>query len=129
MEVLDRLLEEIKASSGVPSRPFGKHRVYAIAFDLTVEVLKREFGDNHKNCYRDVRRILEEHGFEGIQGSVYFGKQGTTPVDCVLLVQRLAYELPWFSEAVRDIRMLRIEEENDLRPALPQPKLALGLGG
>jgi virulence-associated protein VapD len=96
---------------------------------LTVEVLKREFGDNHKNCYRDVRRILEEHGFEGIQGSVYFGKQGTTPVDCVLLVQRLAYELPWFSEAVRDIRMLRIEEENDLRPALPQPKLALGLGG
>jgi hypothetical protein len=29
-----------------------------------------------------------------------------------------AHDLPWFSEAVRHIRMLRIEENNDLGPAV-----------
>jgi virulence-associated protein VapD len=130
MEVLNRLLAEIRDSSGVPSRPFGKHRVYAIAFDLQVEILKKEYGDaSYSSGYRDVRKILEEEGFTWVQGSVHFGSKTTSPVDCVLTVQRLARELPWFSDAVRDIRMLRIEEENDLRPALPQPKLALGLSG
>lgn len=128
MEVLERLLAEIAGQSGSLTRPFGKHRVYAIAFDLQIDVLKRECGENYTNCYRDVRRVLGEAGFTGVQGSVYFGNARTTPVDCVLVVQRLSTELPWFAEAVRDIRMLRIEEENDLRPALPQPKLNLGLG-
>jgi virulence-associated protein VapD len=32
----------------------------------------------------------------------------------------LAKQLPWFSVSVRDIRMLRIEELNDLMPAIQQ---------
>ena len=32
----------------------------------------------------------------------------------------LARPLPWFSISVRDIRMLRIEEQNDLLPAVQQ---------
>jgi virulence-associated protein VapD len=36
----------------------------------------------------------------------------------VVAAQRLARELPWFSDSVRDIRMLRIEENNDLGPAV-----------
>jgi virulence-associated protein VapD len=39
-------------------------------------------------------------------------------VACVLAIQRLARELPWFSASARDVRMLRIEENNDLRPAI-----------
>jgi virulence-associated protein VapD len=33
-------------------------------------------------------------------------------------VQRMATRFPWFTPAVRDIRMLRIEENNDLKAAL-----------
>jgi virulence-associated protein VapD len=32
----------------------------------------------------------------------------------------LARSLPWFAASVRDIRMLRIEELNDLMPAIQQ---------
>jgi virulence-associated protein VapD len=32
----------------------------------------------------------------------------------------LSRSLPWFAESVRDIRMLRIEEMNDLMPAVQQ---------
>jgi virulence-associated protein VapD len=60
------------------------------------------------------------------QGSVYFGEgPGIDPVRYVLIVQRLAAELPWFANAVRDIRMLRIEENNDLSVAFPLPELPL----
>ena len=39
---------------------------------------------------------------------------------CVLAAIELARVLPWFSASVRDIRMLRIEEFNDLMPAVQQ---------
>ncbi len=41
-------------------------------------------------------------------------------VTCVLAAQDLARTFPWFSKSVRDIRMLRIEELNDLMPAVLQ---------
>ena len=41
-------------------------------------------------------------------------------VTCVLAAIDLARSLPWFAAAVRDIRMLRIEELNDLMPAVQQ---------
>lgn len=127
MGVVDRLIAEIVANeNSLVSRPFGKHRMYAITFDLKMEVLNRECGENH-HCYRDIKEILLSEGFSWVQYSVYFGNAKTTPVHCVLAVQRLCNELPWFADSVRDIRMLRIEEENDLRPALPQPKLNLDM--
>jgi len=33
-------------------------------------------------------------------------------------IQKLANLYPWFSTCVRDVRMLRIEENNDLKPAI-----------
>ncbi len=41
-------------------------------------------------------------------------------VTCVLAAMDLAKALPWFAGSVRDIRMLRIEELNDLLPAVLQ---------
>jgi virulence-associated protein VapD len=39
-------------------------------------------------------------------------------VACVLAVQELASRYDWFTPSVRDIRMLRIEENNNLMPAV-----------
>jgi virulence-associated protein VapD len=41
-----------------------------------------------------------------------------SPVTCVLAVQDLSKCYDWFAPSVRDIRMLRIEEGNDLREAM-----------
>lgn len=95
-------------------------RVYAIAFDMDIESLKTHYGDPYNNAYYEVRKILLEHGFKWQQGSVYFGDDRINAVTCVLAAIDLSRRLPWFAASVRDIRMLRIEEMNDLMPAVQQ---------
>lgn len=93
--------------------------MYAIVFDLDTQVLQSTYrNDSWNNACVDVRRILEQRGFEWQQGSTYFGNDRVTAVDCVLVVQELKRECDWFGPSVRDIRMLRIEANNDLSPAL-----------
>ncbi len=94
--------------------------VYAIAFDMDIEALRTNYGDPYNNAYLEIRRVLQRHGFNWQQGSVYFGGEAVTAVTCVLATQDLARSLPWFAASVRDIRMLRIEELNDLMPAVQQ---------
>ena len=62
--------------------------------------------------------LIEPLGFTWQQGSVYFGADGINAVKCVLAAQQLSQKHAWFKASVRDIRMLRIEEMNDLSPAL-----------
>ncbi|TCH97492.1 virulence factor [Roseococcus sp. SYP-B2431] len=92
---------------------------YAITFDLDQATLESTYRNaSFKNAYGDIRKILEEFGFKWQQGSVYFSAEGMSPVDCVVAVQAISAEHDWFQPSVRDIRMLRIEEENNLMPAL-----------
>lgn len=94
--------------------------VYAVAFDMDIESLRANYGDPYNNAYLEIRRILQSHGFNWQQGSVYFGGENINAVTCVLAVMDLSSQLAWFSASVRDIRMLRIEELNDLMPAVQQ---------
>jgi len=94
--------------------------VCAIAFDMVIEQLRANYGDPYNNAYLEIRRILQRHGFTWQPGSVYFGGDVITAVTCVLAAQDLTHSLPWFASSVRDIRMLRIEEMNDLMPAVQQ---------
>jgi virulence-associated protein VapD len=97
--------------------------MYAIAFDLDQDALRNSYpGSSHTNASFEIRKILVDEGFDWMQGSVYFGGKKINPVTCVLAAQRLARELPWFSTAVRDIRMLRIEDNNDLGPAIAEAR-------
>ena len=93
--------------------------MYAVVFDMDTESLIQNYhNDSYKNAYADIRRILLRHGFEWLQGSTYFGGERINAVTCTLAVIDLTQQLPWFAAAVRDIRMLRIEEQNDLMPAV-----------
>lgn len=99
--------------------PPNRKTMYAIAFDLETELLQEHYpAASWQNGYRDVRRVLEAEGFIWQQGSVYFGDDTVNPVKCVLTAQRLTRELPWFEAVARDVPMLRIEENNDLGPAI-----------
>lgn len=94
--------------------------MYAIAFDMDIDSLKLHYGDPYNNAYAEIRRVLQAHGFNWQQGSVYFGGENINAVTCVLAAIDVANQLPWFAASVRDIRMLRIEELNDLMPAIQQ---------
>jgi virulence-associated protein VapD len=88
--------------------------VYAIAFDMDIEQLRVHYGDPYNNAYVEIRKVLEEHQFQWQQGSVYFGSPAVTAASVMVAVIDLTNRLPWFAASVRDIRMLRIEELNDL---------------
>lgn len=95
--------------------------MFAIAFDLDTNVLRESYkNDSWQNAYNDVKLSLEKRGFERMQGSVYFGDETVDAVTCVLAVQAMSKEFDWFRPAVRDIRMLRIEDNNDLMPAVEE---------
>jgi virulence-associated protein VapD len=95
--------------------------MYAIVFDLDQETLGELYhGNSPNNAYADIRRFLTKRGFEWKQGSTFFGDETIDAVRCVTVVQRLAKKYDWFSPALKDIRMLRIEENNDLRQALEE---------
>ena len=93
--------------------------MYAIVFDFDTDLLEQLYPNaSWRNAYSDVRNYLTMRGFEWQQGSTYFGNETVDAVRCVRVVQRLSKKYSWFTPAVRDIRMLRIEENNDLRVAL-----------
>ena len=111
---------------GFTTAPRGDSRVYAIAFDMDTDTLQKSYpGASWTNAYTEIKKVLDRHGFSRQQGSVYFGGPTVNAVTCVLASFDLAKSLPWFAISVRDIRMLRIEEMNDLLPAVLQ---AAGVG-
>uniref|UniRef100_A0A7C2K013 Endoribonuclease VapD n=1 Tax=Schlesneria paludicola TaxID=360056 RepID=A0A7C2K013_9PLAN len=85
---------------------------------MDIDSLKLHYGDPYNNAYAEIRRVLSKQGFAWQQGSVYFGGETVNAVTCVLAAIELSRTLPWFAASVRDIRMLRIEEFNDLMPAV-----------
>ena len=91
---------------------------YAIAFDLNIEELKNNYPNSYNNAYSEIRSFLEDKGFSRQQGSVYFGNDTVDAVSSVTSIQELAKLKPWFYPSITDIRLLRIEDNNDLMPAI-----------
>ena len=92
---------------------------YAITFDLDTKALQDIYPNSSwQNAYSDVARFLRTRGFDRQQGSVYFGDEDVDVVRCQNAVMELTIEFDWFAPSVRDMRMLRIEENNDLMPAI-----------
>lgn len=93
--------------------------MYAVTLQLEADVLRATFaGTARTYAYADVGRFLRQHGFDRQQGSVHFGDELVDVVRCQLAVQQLTAEFDWFAPCVTDIRMLRIEDNNDLMPAV-----------
>jgi virulence-associated protein VapD len=93
--------------------------MYAIAFDLRISDLETHYsGNSYNNAYADIKKFLSANGFTRQQGSVYFGDETINAVKCVMVTNALSQKFSWFKQCVTDVRMLRIEEDNDLSPAL-----------
>ena len=103
-------------------------RVYAIAFDLDTATAEKLCGPNWRGCYEKIALVLRQHGFARQQGSVYFGDESSDAVQCVMAIQDVDRRYAWFGRVVRDLRMLRVDEDNDLMPALNN-RLRLGDDG
>ena len=92
---------------------------FAISLDLDTETLSTLYTtSSYQNAYSDIKSVLGKYGFSRQQGSVYFGDESVDAVKTVMAAQKLARKFAWFKPSVRDIRMLRIEDDNDLMVAV-----------
>jgi len=92
--------------------------MYAIVFELNQDMLAT-LSTNPITTYGDIKDALERHGFYWYKRNMYFGDVSKVDaVTCVLAVMDLAKQNPRFALSVSDIRMLRIEDNNDLMPAV-----------
>lgn len=87
--------------------------MFAIAFDLNIETLKRTFGESYNPAYDEIRRELETIGFEWLQGSVYINKDGKNSLAKVYKAINTLSKISWFKESVRDIRAFKVEDWSD----------------
>ncbi len=95
--------------------------MYAITFDLDTKALEQYYPvPNWRSAYNDIASTLSSYGFERQQGSVYFGNSTVTAVTCFTATNALTTTYAWFRLCVKDIRMLRIEEINDLMPVVQE---------
>jgi virulence-associated protein VapD len=93
--------------------------MYAVTFDIDTSCLNNEYHtQSSNNAYKDIRVFMESNNFKWQQGSVYFGNETINAVSCVLTVQELSKKYSWFAACVKDVRMLKIQENNDLTPVL-----------
>jgi virulence-associated protein VapD len=113
------LTQVARAPAGIGHNTGFRRSMYAITFDMDTTSLQASYHNAYpRNAYNDIGKVLHAHGFGRQQGSVYFGDDTVDAVRCVLAVQALTRTYVWFSPCVRDIRMLRIEDNNDLMPAV-----------
>lgn len=92
--------------------------MYAVTFDIDTNCVSENGINTPSKIYAEIRKFMELNGFKWQQGSVYFGDETINAVTCVTTIQKLAKEQLIFSTCVKDIRMLKIEENNDLMPAV-----------
>ena len=87
--------------------------MYAIAFDLKIDDLKKSYGEPYNGAYDEIKRELEALGFQWMQGSLYMSNAtNNTLVHVFNAINRLK-EIDWFVTSVRDIRAFKVEDWSD----------------
>lgn len=87
--------------------------MFAIAFDLNIETLKKTYGNPYNPAYDEIRRELESVGFEWLQGSVYLSRQEADSLTAVYKAINTLSKISWFKDSVRDIRAFKVEDWSD----------------
>lgn len=87
--------------------------MYAIAFDLKIDDLKRVYGDPYNRAYDETHQELETLGFEWTQGSVYINHSNKDSLTTVYKAINKLSRIEWFRQSVRDIRAFKVEDWSD----------------
>jgi virulence-associated protein VapD len=87
--------------------------MYAIAFDLKIDDLKREYGEPYNGAYDEIRQELEALGFEVVQGNIYINSDTKNSLTTVYKAINKLSQIKWFKNSVRDIRAFKVEDWSD----------------
>lgn len=84
--------------------------MYAIAFDMKVEDLRKFYGDPYNQAYDEIRQEMDGMGFDWTQGSLYITKSDKDSLTTVYKAINKLAQIDWFKKSVRDIRAFKVED-------------------
>ncbi len=87
--------------------------MYAIAFELNADDLKKHYGEPYNRAYDEIRQELESLGFEWTQGRLYMSTSDKNSLTTVYKAINKLSSISWFQNSVRDIRAFKIEDWSD----------------
>lgn len=87
--------------------------MYAIAFDLKIDDLKKHYGEPYNKAYDEIRQELESFGFMWTQGSLYMSSSTENSLTTVYKAINKLSNITWFKHSVRDIRAFKVEDWSD----------------
>ena len=87
--------------------------MYAIAFDLKIDDLKKNYGEPYNGAYDEVRQELEILGFKQTQENVYINSDSNNSLTTVYKAITRLSQIDWFKKSVRDIRAFKVEDWSD----------------
>jgi virulence-associated protein VapD len=87
--------------------------MYAIAFDMEIAELKKNYGEPYNPAYDEIKKELGNIGFEWAQGSLYLAKKEINNLTYVYRAIDRLKQIDWFKQSVRDIRVFKVEDWSD----------------
>lgn len=90
--------------------------MFAIAFDMVVADLEKNYGEPYNNAYFEVRKVLRGFDFFNTQGSLYLTEKNDM-ANLYRAIEALK-KIDWFRMSVRDIRAFRVEDWSDFTPVI-----------
>ena len=87
--------------------------MYAIAFDMRIDELKKYYGDPYNAAYDEIRQEMDALGFDWTQGSLYIAKDSKDSLATVYKAINHLSHIEWFKKSVRDIRAFKVEDWSD----------------
>lgn len=82
-----------------------------VHFDLDTNLMKK-YKLSRDYVYSNIKKYMEEHGFEHVQYSGYESKRKMSYYQITSLLESLKIDLPWISPLVKDIVAANISHKN-----------------
>jgi virulence-associated protein VapD len=83
-----------------------------IVFDLDTELLKSNYRNaSWNNGYADIKRVLNKHRFDNIQGTVYLSEIGVRQAHGTLALQEVAIRFDWFDKCVSNVQFYDLADD------------------
>ncbi|MDP2819180.1 MAG: hypothetical protein Q8O29_13110 [Polaromonas sp.] len=83
-----------------------------IVFDLDTELLKVNYHNNSwNNGYGDIRKVLNKHRFNNIQGTVYLSERGVRQAHGTIALQEIAIRFSWFDKCVSNVQFYDLADD------------------
>ena len=87
--------------------------MYAIAFDMKIDDLKKFYGEPYNSAYDEIRQEMDDLGFDWTQGSLYISRDPANSLATVYKAIKRLSDIDWFKKSVRDIRAFKVEDWSD----------------